>query len=70
MNAVKEVAGQEDDIGLKTSNEGYHAAAESGAIDVAQVKVAEQESRAAAPGSGKIGELDGYAASAYPAGIE
>src|ERR1039458_4288995 len=70
MNAVKEVAGKEDDIGLEASREGYYASAETGAVDVAQVQVADQESRAAAPGAGKVGELDRYAANAHPAGIE
>jgi len=56
--AVKEIAGDKSDVWTKPGGHARDATAESDAVDVAQVKVADQKSRAAAPGCGQVGELD------------
>jgi len=44
---------------MEASGKGNHAAAESEAVDVAQVQVADDQRGAAAPCSGQVGQLDG-----------
>src|SRR5271157_545245 len=70
FGTVEEVAGEEDDVRTEAGGEGHDTPGESETVDVAQMKIAEQECCAATPGLGQVGEIDVDAPNANPAGIE
>src|SRR5579863_1345831 len=62
--AVKQIAGDEDDVGCEPLRHGRDTPSEADAVDVAQVQVAEDKCRLATPGFGQIRQLDRDAANA------
>ncbi len=70
LDSVEEVAGQESHIGAQTGCQTHHAARECHAIHIAKVKIGEQNRPSPAPGRGQVGQPDGDAANANPAGVD